>query len=643
MALSADQSKKAGPDFNSTMLTSEDLHLFNEGSHSRLYNKLGSHPATGGTYFSVWAPNAEAVFVMGDFNGWNKSSHVLISQGVSGIWAVFIDNVKAGTLYKYHIVSRHNGIKSDKADPMAFYHEAPPKTASIVWSLDYEWQDKHWMCSRGQRQKLESPQAVYEVHLGSWRRVVEEGARPLTYREMAEQLPGYVKSMGFTHVEFLPVMEHPFYGSWGYQTSGYFAPTSRYGTPQDFMHLVDTLHQHAIGVILDFSMAHFPSDAHGLAFFDGTHLYEHADPQKGWHPDWNSCIFNYGRHEVRSFLISVALFWLEKYHIDGLRFDAVASMLYLDYSRNEGQWSPNEHGGRENLDAIHFLRRLNEEIYQNYPDVQTIAEESTAWPMVSRPTYAGGLGFGLKWDMGWMHDTLRYLKRDPIHRQYHQNGITFRMVYAFHENFMLPLSHDEVVHGKGSLLAVMPGDDSLKFANLRLLYSYQYAQPGKKLLFMGCELGQWHEWSHDASLDWNLLEYKPHAGLKRLVRDLNAIYSAYPAMHALDCDSGGFEWIDASDAQSSILSFIRKDADDKNLMLAVFNLTPVMRTNYRVGAPWGGFWKEILNSDGREYGGTGCGNYGGVQAEEVPIHGRNFSLNLTLPPLSGIFFKRMNA
>jgi 1,4-alpha-glucan branching enzyme len=476
-----------------SLLTADDLYLFNEGTHYRLFEKLGAHPlavdGVAGTYFAVWAPNAQQVAVIGDFNQWDKASHPLRPRGESGVWEGFIAGVGPGTLYKYHIASRWHGYQVDKADPLAFFHERPPRTASIVWPLEYAWGDQEWMAQRQRRNSLKAPMSIYEVHLGSWRRVPEEGGRFLTYRELAPRLAEHVRRLGFTHVELLPVMEHPFYGSWGYQTTGYFAPTSRYGTPQDFMYLIDVLHQHGIGVILDWVPSHFPTDAHGLGYFDGTHLYEHADMRKGLHPDWNSFIFNYGRNEVRSFLLSSALFWLEKYHADGLRVDAVASMLYLDYSRRAGEWIPNQYGGRENLEAIAFLRRLNEEVYKTFPDVQTIAEESTAWPMVSRPTYVGGLGFGLKWDMGWMHDTLSYMARDPIYRQYHHNLLTFRMLYAFHENFVLPLSHDEVVHGKGSLLGKMPGDDWQKFANLRLLYGYMYTQPGKKLLFMGGEFG----------------------------------------------------------------------------------------------------------------------------------------------------------
>jgi len=624
-------------------LTDDDLYLFNEGSHLRLYEKLGAHLMTidkaQGTYFSVWAPNAEQVFVIGDFNGWDKSSHPLRPRGQSGIWQGFISSVEQGTNYKYHIVSRYKGYRVNKADPFAFYNEVPPRTGSIVWDLKYTWGDQEWMDRRGRNNVLAAPIAIYEVHPGSWMRVPEEGARPLTYRELAPKLADYVKRLGFTHVEFLPVMEHPFYGSWGYQTIGYFAPTSRYGEPRDFMYLIDCLHQHDIGVILDWVPSHFPNDEHGLGFFDGTHLFEHADPRKGVHPDWNSLIFNYGRDEVRSFLISGAFFWLEKYHVDGLRLDAVASMLYLDYSRKEGEWIPNQYGGRENLEAIAFLRRFNEEVYKAYPGVQTIAEESTAWPMVSRPTYVGGLGFGIKWDMGWMHDTLEYMSKDPIHRKYHHNQLTFRMIYAFHENFVLPLSHDEVVHGKGSLLGKMPGDDWQKFANLRLLFSYMYAQPGKKLIFMGGEIGQWNEWYHEVSQDWHLLDYSLHSGVHRLVEDLNNLYKDEPSLHELDFHPDGFEWIDCSDAQSSVLSLIRKGSSSEDILLAVCNFTPVPRFNYRVGVPRSGYWREILNSDSREYGGSGHGNLGGVEASPISFHGRPYSLNLTLPPLGALFFK----
>ena len=625
-----------------TLLTDDDLYLFNEGSHFHLYEKLGAHPLTingqRGTYFAVWAPDAKQVFVVGDFNDWNRMSHPLHPRAQSGIWEGFIPGVGKGALYKYHISSRYQGYRVDKADPFATYDEKPPQTASVVWDIDNTWGDQEWMEKRRSHNALDAPITIYEVHLGSWRRVANED-RYLTYRELAPQLAEYAQQMGFTHIELLPIMEHPFFGSWGYQTTGYFAPTSRYGTPQDFMYLIDYLHQHGIGVILDWVPSHFPTDEHGLGFFDGTHLYEHAYPQKGFHPDWTSFIFNYERKEVQSFLISSALFWLDKYHVDGLRVDAVASMLYLDYSRKAGEWMPNKYGGRENLDAIAFLRRLNEAVYRNYPDVQTIAEESTAWPMVSRPTYLGGLGFGMKWDMGWMHDTLQYMGKDPVFRKYHHNDLTFRMLYAFTENFVLPLSHDEVVHGKGSLLGKMPGDDWQKFANLRLLLGYMYAQPGKNLLFMGAELGQWREWHHDESLDWHLIGYQRHAQIQKWVQDLNQIYRSQPALHELDCEPAGFEWIDASDVEHGVISFIRKGKSTNEIILVVCNFTPKTYFKYRVGVAVGAFWTEILNSDAKEYGGSGQGNLGGVAATTIPWHGRSFSLELTLPPLGVSFFK----
>ncbi len=627
---------------DTTLLTEDDLYLFNEGSHFRLQDKLGAHLLTldgvAGTYFAVWAPGAEQVYVVGDFNGWAKGTNPLRPRGQSGIWEGFLPGVGKGARYKYHVVSRYGGYRVDKADPFALYAELPPQTGSVVWDLDHAWQDEAWMAERRRRNALDAPISVYEMHVGSWRRIPEEDDRPLSYRELAEPLANHLKALNFTHVEFLPVTEHPFYGSWGYQVTGYFAPTSRYGTPQDFMYLVDALHRAGIGVILDWVPSHFPTDEHGLIFFDGTHLYEHADPQMGIHRDWNTAIFNYGRHEVRSFLISNALFWLEKYHIDGLRVDAVASMLYLDYSRKEGEWTPNKYGGRENLEAINFIRRTNEEVYRSQPDVQTTAEESTSWPMVSRPIYVGGLGFGLKWDMGWMHDTLQYLQRDPAFRKYHHGELTFRMVYAFNENFVLALSHDEVVHGKRSLLSKMPGDDWQKFANLRLLYAYMWGMPGKKLLFMGGEFGQWHEWNHDTSLDWHLLERPEHRGVQALVRDLNGLYAAEPALHALDCDAAGFEWVDLHDADHGILSFLRKDRGGGQVLVAC-NFTPMPRHGYRVGVPHSGYWREILNTDGREYGGSGVGNEGGAEAEFGGMHDRPVHLCLTLPPLGAVFFK----
>ena len=546
--------------------------------------------------------------------------------------------VGRGSRYKYRVAFRGGGRVVDKADPLAFHTEVPPLTASTVWSLDYEWRDQEWMESRAGRARLDAPMAIYEVHLGSWRSG-EGGNRRLGYRELAPLLADHVHEMGFTHVEFLPLMEHPFFGSWGYQITAYFAPSSRYGTPQDLMFLIDYLHRREIGVILDWVPSHFPNDEHGLGLFDGTHLYEHADPREGVHPDWNSYIFNYGRHEVRSFLLSSAMYWLDVYHADGLRVDAVASMLYRDYSRKEGEWIPNEHGGRENLEAIDFLRRLNREVYGNYDGVQTFAEESTAWPMVSRPTYLGGLGFGLKWDMGWMHDTLQHMSRDPLHRKHHYNELTFRMVYAFQENFVLPLSHDEVVHGKGSLLAKMPGDDWQKFANLRLLLGYMYTQPGKKLLFMGGEFGQWGEWSHDRYLEWDLLEQEPHRGLKRWVRDLNTTYRGEPALHELDCEPGGFSWIDCNDEKQTTLSFLRRGRSSSEALLVACNFTPVPRHNHRIGVPFGGEWKEVLNSDAQLYGGSGQGSLGGARSTPVVCHGHPRSVVITLPPLAICVFK----
>lgn len=624
-------------------LTSADLHLFNEGTHFRLYEKLGAHCARqdgrDGVYFAVWAPNARSVAVMGDFNGWNKSSHLLHSQGNSGIWSGFIPGVAHGSTYKYHISSHNRGYNVDKADPFAYRQEIPPATGSIVWDLRYDWNDQPWMRTRGSNIRLDGPISIYEMHLGSWMRVHEEGNRCLNYRELALKLVDHLKGLHFTHVELLPIMEHPFYGSWGYQTTGYFAATGRYGAPQDFMYFVDYLHQHGIGVILDWVPSHFPSDEHGLAYFDGTHLFEHEDTRQGFHPDWGSYIFNYGRHEVRAFLISSALFWLDKFHIDGLRVDAVASMLYLDYSRKEGEWIPNKYGGRENLEAIDFLKQLNAEIYKNFPDTQTMAEESTAWPMVSKPAYVGGLGFGMKWDMGWVHDNLKYMRNDPIYRKWHHNEATFRALYTYTENFLLPLSHDEVVHGKGSLIGKMPGDEWQKFANLRLLMGNMYANPGKKLVFMGGEFGQWNEWNHDSSLDWLLLDRPPHRGMLLWIRDLNHFYRNERAMHEGDCDPAGFEWIDGGDADHSALSWLRKSKTPDEVILCVFNFTPVVHQNYRIGVPRGGWWREILNSDGNDYGGSGQGNSGGVNSIPLPWHDRSNSILITLPPLAVVFFK----
>jgi 1,4-alpha-glucan branching enzyme len=620
----------------------DDLYLFNEGNHCRAHRFLGAHPGEyrgeSGTWFAVWAPGARRVSVLGDFNRWTGHDAELAPVQASGIWAGFVPGVERGALYKYRIESRDHPYTVDKADPVGFWHEVPPRTASVVWDLGHEWRDQEWMGERHRRHRLGAPMAIYEVHLGSFRRVPAEGNRPLGYREIAAPLAEHVEKLGFTHVELMPVMEHPFYGSWGYQVTGYFAPTSRYGTPQDLMYLIDYLHQRGIGVILDWVPAHFPSDEYGLAFFDGTHLYEHADPRRGFHPDWKSAIFNYGRNEVRSFLLSSAHFWLEQFHADGLRVDGVASMLYLDYSRCEGEWLPNQHGGRENLEAVAFLRQLNESIYRDFPDVQVIAEESTAWPLVSRPTYVGGLGFGLKWDMGWMHDTLRYFGRDPVHRKYHHGDLTFRSVYAFHENFVLPLSHDEVVHGKGSLIGRMPGDDWQKLAQLRLLLAHQFATPGKKLLFMGGELGQWREWDHDGSIDWHLLEQERHRGVMALVGHLGRTYRAVPALHELDCEPGGFEWIDASDAEQSVLSFARRDRAG-GLVVVVCNFTPVLRTDYRLGVPYPGTYREIVNTDAHEYGGSGAGNLGRAVTRAEPCHGRTVSLSLTVPPLAALFLQ----
>jgi len=626
------------PEPGFSILTDLDLHLFNEGTHHRLHDKLGAHPmnvnGVDGTHFAVWAPSARYVSVIGNFNNWNAGTNPLSIRGMSGIWEGFLAGVDKGALYKFHITS-HNGYSVNKADPFGFFQESAPRTASIVWKFEHEWGDQKWMKERARKNALDAPQSIYEVHLGSWRRGSD--GHSLSYREIAPQLAEYVKQMGFTHVEFLPLMEHPFYGSWGYQVTGFFASTSRYGPPDDLMYLVDLLHQNDIGVILDWVPSHFPTDEYGLSYFDGTHLFEHEDPRQGYHPDWNSLIFNYGRHEVRSFLLSSAIFWLEQFHADGLRVDAVASMLYRDYSRKQGEWIPNQFGGRENLEAIEFLRKLNHDIYAVAPDVQTIAEESTSFPLVSRPTYVGGLGFGMKWDMGWMHDTLEYMSHDPIHRKFHHNSLTFRMMYAFSENFVLPLSHDEVVHLKGSLLGKMPGDDWQKFANLRLLFAYMFAQPGKKLIFMGGEFGQWGEWNHDQSLDWHLLHHPPHAGLQRFVADLNRLYREMPAMHQGDIDPAGFEWIDCNDWEQSVVSLMRKSRDGDPPVVAVFNFTPLPRHNYQIGVDHGGWWKELINSDGTEFGGSGIGNLGRVESAPVWKHGRRYTLNLTLPPLGAVF------
>jgi 1,4-alpha-glucan branching enzyme len=616
------------------LLTEQDIYLFREGTFVRAYEKLGAHPSAQGTHFAVWAPNAQSVSLVGDFNGWNPTSHKLEPRSdSSGIWEAFLPGVRHGTLYKYHIASRHGGYSVDKADPYAFYAEVPPRTASVVWDLSYEWGDDEWMATRARANALDAPISIYEVHLGSWRRVPEEHDRSLTYRELAHALADYCTDMGYTHVELVPIMEHPFYGSWGYQVTGYFAPTSRYGTPQDFMYFVDYLHRRGIGVIMDWVPSHFPSDQHGLGYFDGTHLYEHADPRQGFHPEWNSSIFNYGRSEVRNFLASNALFWLNTYHIDALRVDAVASMLYLDYGRRPGEWIPNRFGGHENLDAVEFLKQLNLAVYRDQPDTQTIAEESTAWPMVSRPTYLGGLGFGMKWNMGWMHDTLAYFQTQTVYRKYQHNKLTFSIWYAFTENFVLPISHDEVVHGKGSLIGKMPGDDWQQFANLRLFLGYMWTHPGKKLLFMGCDFGQKREWQHDGSLEWHVLQYPLHAGVQSWVRDLNRLYRQTPALYELDFTGDGFQWIDANNGDMSILVFLRKGRAGDVALIAC-NFTQVPRDNYQVGVPRGGRWLERLNSDAPYYGGSGIGNFGGLEAAPLPSHGHYHSLNLRLPPLS---------
>ncbi len=630
---------------NFSLLTDHDIYLFKEGNHFRLYDKLGAHVVKNGsvkgTHFAVWAPNAARVSVVGDFNEWNPQTHPLAPRwDDSGIWEGFIPKLGKGSVYKYHIVSNHNGYTVNKGDPLAFFWEMPPNTASVVWDLDYTWGDDLWQQKQGEHNSFHAPLSIYEVHLGSWRRDPSDPNRLLSYNEIAPMLAQYVKEMGFTHVEFLPVMEHPFYASWGYQTLGYFAPTRRYGSPQDLMYLIDHLHQNDIGVILDWVPSHFPTDEYGLGYFDGTHLYEHADPRLGFHPDWRSAVFNYGRHEVREYLISSAMFWLDKYHADALRVDGVASMLYLDYSRKEGEWIPNEHGGRENLRAIEFLRRFNEMVYRDFPYIQTIAEESTAWPMVTKPTDVGGLGFGMKWNMGWMHDTLEYFNQDPIYRKYHQGKLTFSVLYAFSENFILPLSHDEVVHGKGSLYGRMPGDAWQKFANLRLLFGYMYTHPGKKLLFMGGEFGQWPEWQHDHSLEWHVLEHAHHRDLQNWVRDLNHLYRAEPALFELDFDPKGFEWIDFHDADNSVLSYLRRNKSGDAVLAVACNFTPVPRHNYRVGVPKGGFWKEILNSDAKEYGGSGQGNMGGIEASPASFYGKfDYTLSVTLPPLGIVVVK----
>src|SRR5436190_11492961 len=627
-----------------SLLTDHDLYLFNEGSHLKLYERLGSHTRVvngrEGTNFAVWAPDADKVFVMGSFNNWNKTAQELHPRGQSGIWEGFVPDVGHAHAYKYHVVSRYHGYKVDKADPVAFHAETPPRTASIVWNLDYEWHDQDWMSSRANRNSIHSAISIYEVHLGSWRRISEQKNRSLSYREIAPKLAEYVAQTGFTHVEFLPLTEHPFYGSWGYQTTGYFAPTSRYGTPQDLMYLIDYLHQHGIAVILDWVPSHFPTDDWALGYFDGTHLYEHSDPRKGIHKDWDSYIFNYGRHEVRAFLLSSALFWLEEYHIDGLRVDAVASMLYLDYSRAEGEWLPNVFGGRENIEAMEFFRQLNVQTHAQHPGSITVAEESTAWPGVTRPVHLGGLGFTYKWNMGWMHDMLEYASKDPIHRRYSHNDLTFSLLYAFTENFILPFSHDEVVHGKRAMLDKMPGDVWQRQATLRALFGYMYGHPGKKLMFMGDEFGQWREWDHDQSLDWHLLDDAGHAGIQRWVRDLNTCLRDQPALHEVDAEYTGFEWLDCSDFEASVVSFVRRAHDRSDFVVVAVNFTPVPREQYVVGVPEAGRYVELLNSDAALYGGSNLGNGGALTTEPTPAHGRPHRLLLTLPPLACLILKR---
>jgi 1,4-alpha-glucan branching enzyme len=624
-----------GPD-SPAELTADDLFLFNEGTHRQLAAKLGAHLRPDGSWqFAVWAPNATGVAVQGDWNGWSRTADRLEPLGTSGIWVGRVAGADQGQVYKFAVTTA-DGRVLEKADPFAFRTEVPPRTGSVLCDLAYRWGDDEWMAGRGRRQALDAPMSIYEVHLGSWRRDPANPGRFLSYEELAPLLIEHLRRTGFTHVEFLPIMEHPFYGSWGYQTTGFFAPTARYGSPQQLMGLIDQLHQAGFGVLLDWVPSHFPSDPFSLADFDGTHLYEHADPRLGFHPDWRSLIFNYGRHEVRAFLASSADHWLSSYHADGLRVDAVASMLYLDYSRRPGEWIPNAYGGRENLDAMSFLRQLNAGLYADHPDIQTVAEESTSWPGVSRPTSAGGLGFGLKWDMGWMHDTLRYFSFDPLFRRYHHQDLTFRGLYAFTENFVLPLSHDEVVHLKGSMLTKMPGDIWQKFANLRLCYGLQFGQPGKKLVFMGSEFAQWHEWNHDGELDWALLDHPNHQGVCQWLADLNALYRTRPALHELDTDPAGFEWVLADEAEQSILAFLRRSAHG-DWVLAAYNFTPVPRENVLVGVPEGGVWDELVNSDATVYGGSGIGNGGAVEAQPEGWHGRPRTLNLVLPPLGCLF------
>jgi 1,4-alpha-glucan branching enzyme len=624
------------------LLSDYDLYLLSEGRHWRSYDKLGAQLRTidgvDGVNFAVWAPNATAVSIIGDFNGWDNRPHVMRKHIPSGFWELFVPGLSEGTLYKYSI--RHHEHVYEKADPYGFAAEVPPRTASRVADLNrYHWHDDKWLAERAQHNSFDKPMAFYEVHLGSWKRPGDDHQRWLSYRELAHDLVDYARNMGFTHIELLPVSEHPFSGSWGYQTIGHYAPTSRYGTPQDFMYFVDHCHQAGLGVILDWVPAHFPRDAHGLRLFDGTALYEHSDPRQGEHKDWGTLIFNYGRHEVSNFLLSNALFWLDKYHLDGLRVDAVASMIYLDYSRNEGEWVPNMYGGRENLEAIDFLKELNIQTHLQYPGVLTVAEESTAWTGVSRPTYVGGLGFSLKWNMGWMNDTLRYFRHEPIHRKYHHDELTFSLIYAFHENFVLPLSHDEVVHGKGSLLDQVPGDLWQKFANLRMLYSYMWTHPGKKLLFMGGEFGQWNEWNYDTSLQWHLLQWESHQGLQKCVSDLNQLLRREPALHEIDFDYHGFEWIDCHNGDDSVLSYIRKAKNPADFLVVVCNFTPVVRQGHRLGVPERCWYEEIFSSDSSFYSGSNIGNYPGVMADDQPSHGRPASISLTLPPLATLVLK----
>ena len=623
------------------LLTDYDLYLLGEGTHYQNYEKLGAHireiSGIRGVHFGVWAPNAMRASVVGDFNNWDGRICPMRSRP-TGVWEIFMPGLDEGDFYKFEIRSRTGEMLTLKSDPYGFASELRPRSSSVVARLEgYAWQDADWIACRAQFDWQHSAISIYEVHFGSWKHTPD--GRWLTYREMADELIPYVKQMGYTHIELLPVMEHPLDASWGYQTIGYFAVTSRYGSPQEFMHFIDRCHRAGIGVLLDWTPGHFPRDGHGLSYFDGTHLYEHADPRRGAHPDWGTLIFNYGRNEVQNFLLSNALFWLDKYHIDGLRVDAVASMLYLDYSRKEGEWLPNQFGGRENLEAITFLKRMNEVVHARHPGVLTVAEESTAWPAVSRPTYLGGLGFDLKWNMGWMNDTLRYFSLDPIHRKFHHGELTFSMLYAFNENFVLPLSHDEVVHGKRSLLSKMPGDEWNKFANLRLLFGYMYSHPGKKLLFMGSELAPWTEWRENDGLEWSLLKSPPHQGVQRLLTDLNQLYAREPALHEVEFEWPGFEWLEVHDADASVLAFIRRARRQEDFLVVVCNFTPVVRSNYRVGVPEKGFYQEVMNTDSAFYGGSNVGNGGGVAAEPVPWNDRQFSLKLSLPPLSVLVFK----